>query len=161
MAKKSNFTVINEKSFNLFKKYNDADIFGTIEGQVDIVRLKQNCLEKAIRLKETQGYGRDAFLKDYAKRVALLMDSRAFQEWCKEKGVSTFSAATHVVHLGVLATRRAIFDDIIEFGSPQLEFYPEWNTPLFGEAELLGRLAIHNLPDAAPQAAPEAAQPAA
>lgn len=130
------FKSIIDKSLNLFKKYNDPDVFG----DVDIVALKQKCLQKAINEKGTRDYGRDSFLRDYAKRVRMLLDSVYFDKWCEEHQVDVFSAATHVVHLGVMKVRQVIYDDVLEFGQPQLDFYPEWRMPLYSKEDLLGRL---------------------
>lgn len=134
---KSQFKTIIDKSLNLFKKYNDLDLLG----DVDIVTLKQKCLQKAINVKVTRDYGRDLFLRDYAKRVKMLLDNTYFDKWCEEHQVDVFAAATHVVHLGVMKVRQVIYDDILEYGQPQLEFYPEWQVPLFSKEDLLNRLS--------------------
>lgn len=128
----SQYRSIISKSLNLFKKYNDSDVL-----DIDIVHLKQKCLEKAIRDKSTRDYGKDAFLRDYAKRVKLLMENSHFIKWCQTQGVDPYPAATHVVHLGVQKVREVVYDDIIDHGQPQLEFYPEWAQPLFKQEDLL------------------------
>lgn len=126
------YRAIITRSLNLFKKYNDADVLN-----IGIVELKQKCLEKAIREKSTRDYGKDAFLRDYAKRVKLLTENNHFFKWCQTQGVDPYPAATHVVHLGVQKVREVVYDDIVDYGQPQLEFYPEWRTPLFEEKNLL------------------------
>ena len=125
------YRAIITRSLNLFKKYNDSDVL-----DIDIVELKQKCLEKAIREKLTRDYGKDAFLRDFAKRVKLLKENSHFKEWCQAQGVDPYPAATHAVHLGVQKVREVVYDDIIDYGQPQLDFYPEWINPLFEEANL-------------------------
>lgn len=107
---------------------------------MNIVDLKRACLERAINDKQTRDYGYDAYLRDFALRVELLEQSHPFCKWCDEKNVDPFAAATHVVHLGANAVRKAVFDDILEHGQPQLDFYEDWACPIFTKEELDGRL---------------------
>lgn len=132
---KNMFSTINVKSLQLFKKFNSTGVL-----KVDIVQLKRACLEKAINDKQTRNYGYDAYLRDFALRVDLLQQSKPFCEWCAARNVDTFAAATHVVHLGANAVRKAVFDDILEHGQPQLDFYEDWANPIFTKGELAGRL---------------------
>lgn len=95
-------------------------------------KVKRSSLEKALTLKCDDIYTRDVFLKDYAKRVDLLISSMHFQEACANKGLDAFSAATHVVLLGW----QNLEDCLLREGYKSLVDYPEWREPLFTREEL-------------------------
>ena len=102
----------------------------------DISTLKKQCRDKAVEKMKTNHYDKDAFKRDTSIRVHLLTESKAFQKWSQDKNLDTFAAATNVVMLGITILRNILCDNIINRKGIQLDYFPDWNTPLFTREEL-------------------------
>lgn len=105
----------------------------------DVVKLKKQCLNRAIVKKKTGDYDQDAFMADIKVRINLLLTAPHFKDWCERQQpkLDVFSAATNVVMLGYMEIRRILFDDMVRYHSSfNLVSYPDWNTPMFTKQEL-------------------------
>jgi len=102
----------------------------------DISILKKQCRDKAVEKMKTSHYDKDSFKRDTAIRVKLLTESSAFQKWSQDKNLDTFAAATNVVMLGITSLRNILCDDIINRKGIQLDYYPDWDKPIFTRQEL-------------------------
>ena len=102
----------------------------------NISTLKKQCRDKAVEKMKNNHYDKDSFKRDTAIRVKLLTESTAFQKWSQDKQLDTFAAATNVVMLGITTLRNILCDDIINRKGVQLDYYPDWNNPLFTREEL-------------------------
>ncbi len=102
----------------------------------DMTNLKQMCVKRAVAKKKTDHYDMDSFRRDTAIRVQLLCESRAFQKWCQDHSLDTYAAATNVVMLGITTLRGILCDNIISRQGILLDYYSDWNQPLFTSEEL-------------------------
>lgn len=135
------FDEINTRARNIFKS---AKKLGLTQ---NITELKRKAIEIAVAEKGVLDYDMDRYLADYVRRVKLLQGSSTFNQKCKTMGLNSFSAATHLVFQGSKKIKEILIDNILEYGFPQFEYYPDWNTPIFPEDDLHKRYtAIAQIP---------------
>lgn len=124
-AKKANHFAAVKAKFNvLFKRM--AKIDPSAEG-------KRMCLKMAVQ--DMDGYSESEFMKEVAKYVKVLLDSREYGIQCKARGYNPFAAATHIV---VMSKIKDITDLIMNhnYSNPCFEGYNEWGIPIYSENEL-------------------------
>lgn len=127
------FDEINTRARNIFKS---AKKLGLTQ---NITELKRKAIDIAISEKGVLDYDKDHYLADYSRRVQLLVGNRFFNSKCESMGLSPFSAATHLVFLGSKKLKEILIDDILEYGVPQFDYYPDWSNPIFEESDLIKR----------------------
>lgn len=134
---KTNYTRVNNPYESIISQYRtnfqSENSLGIYD---DIPQLKKQCVKRAIAKKSTDKYGKDPFIRDTGIRVKLLNEHLPFQRWCQDHGLDVYAASTHVVMLGTTILRKIMCDDIINRRPITLDYYPDWNTPLFDKEEL-------------------------
>ncbi len=124
------FDEINIRARNIFKK---AKKLGLIQ---NITEFKRKAIDIAVKEKGALDYDMDRYLAVFVRRVKLLQGYSTFNQKCKSMGLNPFCAATHLVFLGSKKIKEVLIDDILVYGVPQFEYYPDWNTPIFPEEDL-------------------------
>lgn len=101
----------------------------------------RKCFNMAVTQKYVPKNKSEAQAKDeYAKRIYGYTSNYHFVKYCHKHGYDPYTAATHAVLFGKTTMKKALIEDIMEFGEPKFQDSKydtqSWSEPVFQKNEL-------------------------